>query len=166
MSTPSTTVTPATSEWVPSPLHRLSLEQYEAIVESGVFTARDRFHLINGFLVARRTRNDPHCTADELCGAALGRAIPDGWHIRSAKPARLPGQVSKPEPDRSVVRGSIRDYSQRSPGAADVALRAKGQNLPELRLTAGEPAIGLDTSSPRVGLAATEDCSPGRRLSR
>jgi Uma2 family endonuclease len=30
--------------------------------------------------------------------------------------------VSKPEPDRCVGRGSIRDYSQRDPGAAEVAL--------------------------------------------
>jgi Uma2 family endonuclease len=109
-------------EWVPSPLYRLSLEQYEAMVASGVFTPRDRFHLINGFLVAKMTQNDPHCTADDLCGAALVRILPPGWYVRAAKPVRLPSQVSKPEPDRCVVRGAIRDYSQRSPGAADVGL--------------------------------------------
>jgi Uma2 family endonuclease len=122
MSTLSATGAPSAPEWVPSPLYRLSLEQYEAMVESGVFTARDRFHLINGFLVAKMTQNDPHCTADELCGKALDRVIPPGWHVRSAKPVRLPRQLSKPEPDRSVVRGVIRDYSQRSPEPADVAL--------------------------------------------
>jgi Uma2 family endonuclease len=42
--------------------------------------------------------------------------------VRPAKPIRLPSQVSKPEPDRCVVRGAIRDYSQRSPGPADIAL--------------------------------------------
>ena len=122
MSMLSPTVASVAPEWVPSPLYRLSLEQYEAMVESGVFTARDRFHLINGFLVAKMTQNPPHSTADELCGKALDRAIPEGWHVRSAKPIRLPDQISKPEPDRCVVRGTIRDYSHRSPGAADVAL--------------------------------------------
>jgi Uma2 family endonuclease len=122
MSMASTAGTQTASEWVPSPLYRLTLEQYEAMVESGAFTARDRFHLINGFLVAKMTQNDPHCTADDLCGAALDRMIPSGWYVRPAKPIRLPSQVSKPEPDRSVVRGAIRDYSQRTPGAADVAL--------------------------------------------
>src|ERR1700688_1848596 len=110
MSMLSPTVASVAPEWVPSPLYRLSLEQYEAMVESGVFTARDRFHLINGFLVAKMTQNDPHCTADELSGKALDPAIPAGWHVRSAKPIRLPDQISKPEPDRCVVRGSIRDY--------------------------------------------------------
>jgi Uma2 family endonuclease len=108
--------------WIPSPLYRLTLEQYEAMVDSGVFTARDRFHLINGYLVAKMTQNDPHCTADDLCGDALSRVIPPGWYVRAAKPIRMPGQVSKPEPDRCVVRGTIRDYTRRSPGAADVAL--------------------------------------------
>jgi hypothetical protein len=36
------------ASWVPSPLHRFTLEQYEELVESGVFSSRDRFHLIDG----------------------------------------------------------------------------------------------------------------------
>jgi Uma2 family endonuclease len=92
------------------------------MVACGAFGPKDRFHLINGFLVAKMTQNPPHCTADDLCGEALDQVIPAGWYIRAAKPVRLPEQVSKPEPDRSVVRGSIRDYSGRDPGAADVAL--------------------------------------------
>jgi Uma2 family endonuclease len=107
--------------WVPSPLHRLTLDEYDAMVASGAFSPRDRFHLINGFLVDKMTQNDPHCTADDLCGAALANVIPSGWYVRSAKPVRLPPN-SKPEPDRCVVRGTIRDYSHRSPGPADVGL--------------------------------------------
>jgi Uma2 family endonuclease len=122
MSTLSSTAAVVALEWVPSPLYRLSLEQYEAMVASGVFGPSDRFHLINGFLVAKMTQNDAHCTADDLCGVALLQVIPAGWYVRPAKPIRLPDQISKPEPDRCVVRGAIRDYSYRSPGAADVAL--------------------------------------------
>src|SRR5262245_45948885 len=122
MSTIATTPTPVDPNWIPSPLHRLTLEQYEAMVDSGAFSGRERFHLINGFLVTKMTQNDPHATADELCGHALAGVIPIGWHVRSAKPIRLPAQASKPEPDRCVVRGTIRDYSRRSPGPADIAL--------------------------------------------
>lgn len=35
---------PNITAWVPSPLYRWSLEQYEAMVESGAFSAHDRFH--------------------------------------------------------------------------------------------------------------------------
>jgi Uma2 family endonuclease len=115
---------PVNPGWVPSSLYRLTLEQYEAMVDAGIFTGRERVHLINGFLVAKMTQHDAHCTADDLCGEALSRRIPPGWYVRGAKPIRIPspGRDSKPEPDRCVVRGTIRDYSRRSPGPADVAL--------------------------------------------
>ena len=110
--------------WAPpaESLYRMSLEQYEAMVASGVFSRFDRFYLIRGLLVAKMTQNTPHSTSDLLCGAALERVIPPGWHVRPGKPIRLPNQVSKPEPDRSVVRGEILDYSERDPDSHEVAL--------------------------------------------
>jgi Uma2 family endonuclease len=115
-------IPPADSGWVPSPLYRMTVEQYEAMVESGALKARDRFHLINGYLVAKMTQNPPHVVADELCGGALLRIISPGWHLLTAKPIRLPGRDSEPEPDRCVVRGTIRDYERRHPGPDDIAM--------------------------------------------
>ena len=37
-------------------LYRMSIEQYEAMVASGVFTSEDRFELIEGLLVAKMTK--------------------------------------------------------------------------------------------------------------
>ncbi len=108
--------------WIPSSLYRLTLEQYEAMVDAGIFTGRDKVHLINGYLVAKMTQNTPHATADELCGDLLNRVIPAGWSVRAAKPIRLPTESSEPEPDRCVVRGGIRDYAARHPGPADISL--------------------------------------------
>ena len=68
------------------------------------------------------THNPPHAIADDLCGRELDRVIPPGWHVRPAKPIRLPGQDSEPEPDRCVVRGTIDDYDERHPGPDDIAL--------------------------------------------
>ncbi len=36
------------ADWIPKPLARLTIDQYEAMVGSGVFTKRDRFQIING----------------------------------------------------------------------------------------------------------------------
>jgi hypothetical protein len=117
---------PAGPEWLPMPPYRLTLKQYERMVNEGIIGEHDRVHLINGILVAKKTQNDPHCTADDLCGVALQRVIPPGWYIRGAKPVRIPGRAgrrdSKPEPDRRVVRGTILDYSRRTPEPADVGL--------------------------------------------
>ena len=98
------TIPTADPGWIPSPLFRMTVEQYEAMVASGAFSKRDRFHLINGYLVAKMTQNPPHMIADDLCGAELARLIPaDRYYIRVAQPVRLPDRDSEPEPDRCVV---------------------------------------------------------------
>jgi Uma2 family endonuclease len=112
---------PNVSDWIPSPLFRMTLERYEEMVESGAFTEHDRVHLINGFLVAKMTQGDPHCVSDDLCRNAITRVLPRGWFVRSDKPVRLPPN-GKPEPDHAVARGEIRDYTDHSPGPADIAL--------------------------------------------
>jgi Uma2 family endonuclease len=124
---------PADTGWIPSPLYRMTIEQYEAMVESGAFKTRDRFHLINGYLVAKMTQNPPHVVADELCGGELLRIIPPGWHVRQGKPIRLPDRESEPEPDRCVVRGTIREYERRHPGPHDIAMvvEVADSSLPE-----------------------------------
>jgi Uma2 family endonuclease len=112
---------PDLSDWIPSPLFRMTLERYEQMVESGAFTEHDRVHLINGFLVAKMTQGDPHCVSDDLCRNAIAGVLPRGWFVRSDKPVRLPPN-SKPEPDHVVARGEIRDYTHHSPEPTDVAL--------------------------------------------
>lgn len=121
MSTIAPTIS-ASPGWMPSSPYRLTLAQYERMVDEGILNTRDRVHLIDGILVAKMTQNDPHCTADDLVGAAIQGLLPAGWYIRAAKPIRLPAQRSKPEPDRAVVRGTIRDYTARTPEPADIGL--------------------------------------------
>ena len=123
MSTITTTPPPIESP-APWPLYKMSVDQYEAMVESGIFTEHDRLQLINGMLVAKVTQGDDHCVADDLCRVALSAVLPPGWFVRPNKPVRLP-PGSEPEPDEAVVRGSIRDYARGKrgkPGAQDVGL--------------------------------------------
>ena len=58
MSTTTVTPPPFESPWPP---YRLSVDQYEAMVESGIFTEHDRLQLINGMLVAKVTQGDDVC---------------------------------------------------------------------------------------------------------
>jgi hypothetical protein len=70
-------------------------------------------------------QNPPHAVADELLGPALAGVVPTGYHVRGAKPVRLPGRGNEPEPDRCVVRGSSRDDEDHHPGPDDFALIAE-----------------------------------------
>jgi Uma2 family endonuclease len=122
-----TTTNPSLSFYGPTPegfppLARLSVEKYEAMIASGALSKDDRFELIEGTLVAKMTKNPPHSTGSELCGDAIRRLLPAGWHVRIEKPVRIPARDSMPEPDVSVARGAIRDYEDRDPGPEDVAL--------------------------------------------
>ena len=47
--------------------------------------------------------------------------VPAGWHGRPGEPVRL-GLRTEPEPDVSLVRGTVDDYVGRHPGPADAAL--------------------------------------------
>ena len=104
------TIPAALPDWIPSPVYRLTVEQYEAMADAGIFGERERVHLINGCLVEKMTHHPPHAIADDLCGESLRLALPPGWYVRPGKPVRIPILASMPEPDRSVARGSIRDY--------------------------------------------------------
>jgi Uma2 family endonuclease len=121
VSTITTGPPPIGSAW---PAYKVSVDQYEAMVESGIFTEHDRLQLINGMLVAKVTQGDDHSVSDELCRTSLSAVLPPGWSIRTNKPVRLLPD-SEPEPDETVVRGSIRDYARGkrgTPGPQDVGL--------------------------------------------
>ena len=170
-------------DWVPAPLYRMTVEQYEALADAGILTARDKVHLINGYLVAKMTHHPPHAVADELAGAAFSRVIPPTWHVRVGKPVRLPGQSSEPEPDRSVARGTFRDYLGRHPGPLEVALivevakssLAQDRKMAEVYGRAGIPAYWIINVIDRqvevysnpgpVGYASLEVLAPGHVLS-
>jgi Uma2 family endonuclease len=113
---------PGVPAWVPPRIHRMTIDEYERMVASGGIASRNRFHLINGYLVDKMTHNPLHAISFQLCGGELGRLAPVGWHVRPALPVRLPAQDSEPEPDHCVVRGAISDYAEHHPGPDDIAL--------------------------------------------
>ncbi len=115
-------VSPTDPAWVPSPLYRMSLEQYEAMIASGAFTKRDRVQLKNGYLVEKMTELPPHGAACDATNLMLGPLIPAGWYARIERVLKIPGYASMPEPDLVMVRGTWRDYASRYPEPADTAM--------------------------------------------
>jgi Uma2 family endonuclease len=114
------TPTQPPSKWIQKRLARLTVDQYEAMVDSGVFTKRDRFTLINGFLVAKVPKRPRHTFGVKNLGRKLKDLIPSGWDVRIEDAVRLAD--SEPEPDVSIAHGEIEDYADRHPGPADLAM--------------------------------------------
>jgi Uma2 family endonuclease len=130
---------PVGPEWVPSSLYRMTLEQYVAMVAAGAFTKHDRVHLINGYLVAKMTELPPHGAACDAIHLTLEPLLPRACYIRAERVIKIPNYASIPEPDVVVVRGTWRDYKNRYPEPADIAMVVEVANssLKEDRAMAG-----------------------------
>ncbi|MEG4046643.1 Uma2 family endonuclease [Microcoleus sp. Pol17_C1] len=101
-------------------IFRLSIEQYHAIIQAGIFTDDDSVELLEGWLVFKMPKNPPHRVTTRLVRTALENILPAGWYVDSQEPITLSN--SEPEPDLVVVRGETRQYLDRHPGAEDIAL--------------------------------------------
>ena len=85
-------------------------------------TSRDRVQLINGYLVAKMTELPAHGAACDAIHLTLEPLLPLGWYVRIERVIRIPNYASMPELDVVVVRGNWRDYANRYPGPADIAM--------------------------------------------
>lgn len=99
---------------------RLSIDQYHAMIQSGILTDDDFVELLEGWLVFKMSKNPPHRVTTRLVRTALENILPPGWYVDSQEPITLSN--SEPEPDIVVVRGDTRQYLDRHPGAEDIAM--------------------------------------------
>jgi Uma2 family endonuclease len=117
---------PATATAREDRLYRIRLDKYHQMAALGILTGRDRVVLLDGLLVTKMTRHPPHVTATRRTNKALEAILPEGWMVAKKDPITLPsgpaGADSEPEPDVTVVRGTINDYAGHHPGPADIAL--------------------------------------------
>lgn len=101
--------------------YRLSVKQFEAMIDAGIFPDGHHVELLGGILVDKMTKHRPHTIAAGQARDVLARIIPPGWHVDHEEPIQV-GRYDQPEPDVFVVRGQRRDYPKRPPGPKDLAL--------------------------------------------
>jgi Uma2 family endonuclease len=108
---------------LPSPavVYRITVDQYDRMVESGALDEDDAIELISGVLVRKMPQNPKHTTSSDLCRQAIDGMMPPGWYVRQEQAVRI-ADFDGPEPDLAVARGSIRTYAKRHPGPRDIAL--------------------------------------------
>jgi Uma2 family endonuclease len=102
-------------------LYRLTVAQYDRMVQDGTIGKNERVELIEGLLVTKMGKNPPHVFAGKLCLKRLEQLVSLDWHVGKEDPV-IVSEWSKPEPDLSVVRGTENDYLDRAVTAADVGL--------------------------------------------
>lgn len=108
----------------------LTVEQYHVMLEKGILRDGDRIELVEGLLVRKnraaageddKTHGTRHAFVLTRL-VRLERALdPLGCPLRVQLPVTL-SNVSEPEPDIAIVKGSPESFADRHPGPADVAV--------------------------------------------
>ncbi len=103
--------------------HAVTLDEYERMVEAGVFEPEARLELITGEIVDMAPPGPGHAASVSRLHQYLGeqlkrRAIfwPQG------NPIRLPNSNSRPQPDMTLLRWRDDYYATKLPGPEDVLL--------------------------------------------
>lgn len=96
---------------------RWTREDYDRMIDAGIFAPGERVELIDGEILAMSPQNSPHATAISLTADTLRVAFATGHHVRVQMPIAL-DRYSEPEPDVAVVRGSPRHYRDAHPSSA------------------------------------------------
>ena len=104
-------------------LWRFAVQQYHDMIAKGVLSNEDNVELLEGWLVAKMSKNPPHSVANALTRAYFENLGLSSCYVRSQEPITLTD--SEPEPDVAVVRGGLRDYAVHHPNANDVLLVAE-----------------------------------------
>ncbi len=101
--------------------YRLTVRQFERMIDAGIFRDEDHVELLGGLLVDKMLKQDPHnFSVGELAEAF--RDIPDrDWIAREEKSVVL-GRFWRPEPDIAVARGPRERYRSKGPRRADLAM--------------------------------------------
>jgi len=98
-------------------VRRWTRQQYDRMVETGIFAPGERVELIDGEVLAMTPQGSGHATALLLAEEALRIAFGAGTHVRVQLPLAL-DPSSEPEPDLTVVFGSLREYRDAHPTSA------------------------------------------------
>jgi Uma2 family endonuclease len=105
-------------------LYRLTVRQFESMIDDGTIAEDERVELIEGLLVAKSRRSRASIVAGNKALRILWRMIPPGWHVAKGVPIRA-SDWSRPEPDLAIIRGVVEDYDERDATADDTALVVK-----------------------------------------
>lgn len=112
---PTTSLVETTEQ--PGAPYRWSRQEYEKMVEIGLFPSQARLELIEGEILQMASQTSYHATALSKAADALREIYRVGYHVRSQMPIAI-SDSSEPEPDIAVVEGTPDDYWDEHPRSA------------------------------------------------
>jgi Uma2 family endonuclease len=109
-------------------VRRWTREEYEKMIEAGVFPPETRAELVDGEIYSMTPQKSRHAATIGATEEALRSVFHPGYHIRMQLPLAL-DPSSEPEPDLAVVQGSWRDYRDAHPSSAVLVVEISDTSL-------------------------------------
>ncbi len=100
--------------------YRISSDQFERMIETGLIPDGDDLELVRGRLY-RRVKKEPHNFVVGQVAESLRRILPDGFNVREEKSLRHDPRTL-PEPDVVVARGRAGEYRPQPPSTSEVPM--------------------------------------------
>jgi len=107
---------------------RFSREEYERLIDLGLFQPGEAIELIGGELLVAEPQGARHYTALAQTARVLEEAFGPGWHTRTQAPIGLDAD-SEPEPDVAVVAGTLADYGRAHPSRPALTVEVADSSL-------------------------------------
>lgn len=102
------------------PIHRLTVDQYHRLIQSGILREDERVELLDGWLVEKMPQNPPHSGTVHEVARRLQSLLGEAYVVREQSP--ITTSTSEPEPDVAVVKPPAAQYYRRHPTPKDIEL--------------------------------------------
>lgn len=102
-------------------LRQITVEEYDLMIESGVFGEDDRIELLNGVIIEKMPKGTKHSAANDRAARVFYRSFGDNVSIRNQNPIRL-DEFSEPEPDLVLTTPRADEYENSHPTPGEILL--------------------------------------------
>jgi Uma2 family endonuclease len=102
-------------------LRRITVKEYDAMIESGVFDENDRIELLNGAIVEKMPKGPNHATLNDIIATELIKKLGDKVCVRNQNPIWL-DEFSEPKPDIVLVEPPFKRYFNGHPTPDEIFL--------------------------------------------
>lgn len=103
------------------PYYRITVDQYDRMLETGILRDGDPVELIDGMLVPKMPKTPEHGYPIKTLSMLIPPILASGWTWIAQDPIRLP-EYDEPEPDFAVLAGNVKDYAHRHPAPGEIAI--------------------------------------------
>ena len=102
-------------------LRRITVEQYDLMIESGVFNEDDQIELLNEVIIEKMPKGTKHSAANERVTRVFSRKLSEKVFIRNQNPIWL-DDFSEPEPDIVLAIQKEDEYENSHPTPNEIFL--------------------------------------------